>query len=89
MAEKEKERFYYEMNGKQVEAKDFTIHFRDGTSQRWNQSAEKQYMWMVGMTGEMNIQEAVFHTKFAAKISESRIRCYAHEVWGWVEIHDE
>jgi hypothetical protein len=84
-----KEKYYYELNGKQVEARDFKVYFRDGTDEVWTQGPDKQYMWAVGMTGELNIQEAIFHTKFAAKISESRIRCYAHEVWGVVEVLDD
>ena len=81
---------YYEMGGKHVEAVDFRVHFKDGSTMEFNQSDDIMYMWAVGMTGELNVQRAEFHSTFAAKINESRIWCFSNEDWLRVEVlYDE
>lgn len=83
---KTKETFEYELNGKKVEARDFTVYTTYDAPVTFTQSKEIMYMWAVGMTGELNIQEAKFHSKFAAKISDSRIICIAAGQWVKVEV---
>ena len=80
------ERLTFEMNGKEVEALPFKVHMADGTERYYPQSEEIMYIWAVGMTGELNIQRAEFHTKFSAKIGETRISAIANGHWKEVEV---
>lgn len=84
-------KYEFEMGNKKVEAKNFRVQWsnlaEDFTD--YNQSDETMYMWSVGLTGELNIQRAVFHTKFAAKIEESRVLCVSSGNWVSVTVFDD
>jgi hypothetical protein len=80
----------YQVGNKEVEAKNFRVYWSNLSEDYTDyvQTEETMYMWAVGMCGELNIQRAVFHTKFAVQIEESRIKCVSSGNWTSVEVLD-
>jgi hypothetical protein len=75
------------MMNKEIEAVDFRVHFQDGREPETYRSTEAdQFLWVVGMTGELAIVNTVTNTQFSVKVSENRIRTIANGVWAEVEV---
>ena len=85
------EKLYFKMGDKEVEAQNFRVQWSNLSEDYTDyiQTPEKMYMWAVGMTGELNIQRALFHSKFAAKIEETRIMAVSAGNWVSVTVLDD
>jgi hypothetical protein len=72
---------------KEVEAVDFRVHFQDGREpETYRSTAEDQYLWVIGMAGELAIVNSIVNTQFSVKVAENRVRTINHHVWAEVEV---
>ena len=74
---------------KEIESKSFTVVLNGESRIRYDSTEDTQYLWAVGMAGEIQVMRKILHTQFSAVIREDRIRVFADGRWVEVEVHDD
>lgn len=78
------------MNQPDIEAFSFKVHGTNGIVDTYLKGEIKQFLWVVGRSGELTIFKKEFHPVFSNTVlKDARYKCYAPGTWTEVTVLEE